>query len=109
MIYQNPDVDVDGLAFSKKRKVLTYATYTTSKEQRKYLDPQTEKMFTTLRKETSRLPIDGVGNDHDENQFIISAISDRTPGSRYLCDAKTGELTKLAEVAPWLKADNSPR
>jgi hypothetical protein len=34
-------VDVDALAFSKKRKVLTYVTFTTEKEQRKYLDPET--------------------------------------------------------------------
>ncbi len=61
MIYQNPDVDVDGLAFSKKRKVLTYAGYTTWKEQRKYLDPQTEKMFTTLEKKLPGFQIDVVG------------------------------------------------
>ena len=46
-----------------------------------------------------------VGNDHDENQFIVAATSDRTPGARYLYNVKSGELTKLAEVAPWLKAD----
>src|SRR6266699_1264496 len=45
-IYENPEVDVDGLAFSKKRKVLTYAEYTTWHEERKYLDPQTEKMYS---------------------------------------------------------------
>lgn len=105
MIYQNPEVDVDSLAFSKKRKVLTYVNYTTSKQQRKYLDPQTEKMFTAVEQKLPGYLVVGVGNDHDENQFIMSATSDRTPGSRYLCDAKTSELTKLAEVAPWLKAE----
>ncbi len=105
IIYQNPDVDVDGLAFSKKRKVLTYASYTTWKEQRKYLDPQTEKMFTTVEQKLPDYQIDGVGNDHEENQFVIAATSDRTPGSRYLFNLKSGELTKLAEVAPWLKQE----
>ena len=50
MIYQNPDVDVEGLAFSKKRKGSALRGYTTWKEERKYLDPQTEKMFMTLEK-----------------------------------------------------------
>jgi len=103
MIYENPEVDVDALAFSKKRKVLTYAAYTTWKEERKYLDPQTEKMFTTVEQKLPGYQIDGVGNDHDENQFIMSATSDRTPGSRYLFNVKSSELTKIAEVAPWLK------
>jgi dipeptidyl aminopeptidase/acylaminoacyl peptidase len=105
MIYENPDVDVDALAFSKKRKVLTYVVYTMSREQRKYLDPQTEKMFTTIEQRLPGYQIDAVGNDHDENQFVIAATSDRTPGSRYLFNAKTDELKKLAEVAPWLKED----
>jgi dipeptidyl aminopeptidase/acylaminoacyl peptidase len=105
MIYQNPDVDVDALAFSKKRMVLTYAAFTTWREQRKYLDPQTEKMFTTIEQRLPGYQIDGAGNDLDENQLIIAATSDRTPGSRYLFNVKSGELTKLAEVAPWLKED----
>ena len=103
MIYQNPEEDVDALAFSKKRNVLTYVAYTKWKEQRKYLDPRTEKMFTTVEQKLPGYQIDAVGNDHDENQFIMSATSDRTPGSRYLFNVKSSELTKLAEVTPWLK------
>ena len=105
VIYQNPDVDVDALAFSKKRKVLTYVAYTDWKEQRKFLDPTTEKRYAAIEKKLPGYQIDGVGTDHDENHFIIAATNDRTPGFRYLYDAKSGELTKLAEVAPWLKAD----
>lgn len=105
MIYQNPDVDVDGLAYSKKRKVLTYVTYTTAKEERKYLEPKTEQMFATVEQKLPGYQIDEAGNDLDENQFIFTALSDRTPGSRYLFNIQSGELTKLADVAPWLKQD----
>ena len=104
-IYENPEVDVDGLAFSKKRKVLTYAEYTTWHEERKYLDPQTEKMYSTIEQKLPGYQIDLVGNDHEEDKFVVSATSDRTPGSRYLFDAKTKELTKLVDVTPWLKED----
>ena len=105
MIYENPEVDVDALAFSKKRKVLTDAEYTTWHEERKYLDPQTEKMYHTIEQKLPGYQVDLVGNDHEENKFIVSAASDRTPGSRYLFDPKTNELTKLVDVAPWLKED----
>jgi len=105
MIYQNPDVDVDALAFSKKRKVLTHAEYTTWHEERKYLDPQTENMYHTIEQKLPGYQVDLVGNDHEENKFVVSATSDRTPGSRYLFDTKTNELTKLVDVAPWLKED----
>jgi dipeptidyl aminopeptidase/acylaminoacyl peptidase len=105
MIYENPEVDVDGVTFSKKRKVLTYAEYTTWHEKRKYLDPQTEKMYSTIEQKLPGYQVDLVGNDHEEDKFIVAATSDRTPGSRYLFDAKTKELTKLVDVAPWLKED----
>ena len=104
MVYQNPDVDVEALAYSKKRKVLTYAAYTTWKEERKYFDPDTEKVFATVEEKLPGYQVDEVGNDHDENQFVFAAMSDRTPGARYLFNVKSGELTKLADVAPWLKA-----
>ena len=104
-IYENPEVDVDSLAFSKKRKVLTYAEYTTWREERKYLDPQTEKMYSAIEQKLPGYQIDLVGNDHEEDKFVVAATSDRTPGSRYLFDAKTKELTKLVDVAPWLKED----
>src|SRR6266436_4131237 len=104
-IYENPEVDVDSLAFSKKRKVLTYAEYTTWREERKYLDPQTEKMYSTIEQKLPGYQIDLVGNNHEEDKFVVAATSDRTPGSRYLFDAKTKELTKLVDVAPWLKED----
>jgi len=104
-IYENPEVDVDSLAFSKKRKVLTYAEYTTWREERKYLDPQTEKMYSAIEQKLPGYQVDLVGNDHEEDKFVVAATSDRTPGSRYLFDAKTKELTKLVDVAPWLKED----
>src|SRR5438270_4940406 len=105
MIYENPEVDVDALAYSKKRKVLAYVTYTTWKEQRKYLDAQTEKMFATVEQKLPGYEVEEGGHDKDEKQFIFAATSDRTPGSRYLFNTQSGELTKLAEVAPWLKED----
>jgi dipeptidyl aminopeptidase/acylaminoacyl peptidase len=104
-IYENPEVDLDSLAFSKKRKVLTYAEYTTWRQERKYLDPQTQEMYSTIEQKLPGYQVDLVGNDHEEDKFVVAATSDRTPGSRYLFDAKTKELTKLVDVAPWLKED----
>jgi len=104
-IYENPEVDLDSLAFSKKRKVLTYAEYTTWRKERKYLDPQTQEMYSMIEQRLPGYQIDLVGNNHEEDKFVVAATSDRTPGSRYLFDAKTKELTKLVDVAPWLKED----
>src|SRR5436189_1556911 len=38
LVYENPEVDVDGLSFSKKRKVLTFASFDTWKVERHFFD-----------------------------------------------------------------------
>ena len=104
-IYENPEVDVDALAYSKKRKVMTFATFTTWKQDRKFFDPQTEAMYKTLSEKLPGYEVEVAANDKAEDKFVVVASNDRTPGTRNLYDAKTGSLTKLVEVAPWLKED----
>src|SRR6266404_2678070 len=109
LVYENPEVDVDGLAYSKKRKVLTFTSYETWKLERKFFDPETEAMYKTLVQKLPGYEIEVSAHDKAEDKFIIVANNDRTPGSRYLFDKKSGQLTKLVEVAPWLKeADLAP-
>lgn len=102
LLYQNPEVDVAGLAYSKKRKVVTFASFVTWKQERKFFDAETEAMDKTLREKLSGYEIEISAHDKAEDKFIVVALNDRTPGSRYLFDKKSGGLTKLAEVAPWL-------
>ena len=104
-MYENPDVDVSALAYSKKRKVVTFAAFDTWKTERKFFDPQTEAMYKTLAEKLPGYEVEVVANDKAEEKFIVMASNDRSPGSRNLYDAKTGTLTKLVDVAPWLKED----
>ncbi|MEY2491914.1 MAG: hypothetical protein QOH24_865 [Verrucomicrobiota bacterium] len=103
LVYENPEVDVEGLAYSKKRKVLTFASYETWKVERKFFDPATETIYKTLEAKLPGYEIDVSAHDKAEEKFIVVASNDRTPGSRYLFDSKSAQLTKLVDVAPWLK------
>ena len=105
LVYENPEVDVDSLAFSKKRKVLTFASFDTWKLQRHFFDPETESIYKTLSDKLPGYEIDVAAHDKAEEKFIVVANNDRTPGSRYLFEKKSGQLTKLADVAPWLKEE----
>ena len=102
-LYENPDVDVDALAYSKKRKVVTFAAFDTWKTERKFFDKQSETMFKTLSEKLPGYEVEVVANDKAEDKFIVVASNDRSPGSRNLFDVKTATLTKLVDVAPWLK------
>jgi hypothetical protein len=48
-LFENPDVDLDGASYSRKRKVLTYVSFNTWKEQRHFFDPETKALFAKLQ------------------------------------------------------------
>jgi dipeptidyl aminopeptidase/acylaminoacyl peptidase len=105
VLFERPDVDVSGLNYSKKRKVITSASFTTWKEERKYFDPVSEALYDSL---TGKLPgydIYIVSANKEEDTFIVRTITDRSLGAFYLYDSKSGALTKIADRNPWLKED----
>ncbi|HOX22483.1 MAG TPA: S9 family peptidase, partial [Elusimicrobiales bacterium] len=102
ILYEHLEVDVSSLFYSRKRKVLISARYTTWKSFRKFFDPEFEAIVKDLE---SSLPGYEVGiqeNDKAENLYIVRTYSDRTLGTYYLYDWAEKKLEKLAEISPWL-------
>ena len=109
LLVESPDVDVEGLTYSRKRRVLTTARWVTAKTQRKFLDAQTEAMFRDVEAQLPGYEIEFTSADKAEDKFIVATFSDRTRGKRYLYDRLTKELTFLADVTPWLREDDLAR
>jgi dipeptidyl aminopeptidase/acylaminoacyl peptidase len=103
VIFRHPDVDVSGLSWSYKRKALTEVQFVTSRRERKVLDTEIETIYADLQTQLPGYEIDLQSNNQDETVFVVAAWSDRTQGIRYLYDATSRTLTKLAEIAPWLR------
>lgn len=104
-IYQHPEVDVENLSYSKKRKVITEASYETWKSEVKFFDAISEKRYQRIKKELGDFDIYYTGNNKDEDLFTVVATSDKTRGHYYLYDELKDRLTFLADVSPWLKPD----
>jgi len=102
IIFQHPEVDVAGLAWSRKRKVYTEVQFLTWKRERKFFDAEMEAIQSDLERQLPGYEIDLQSSNRDENIFVVAAWSDRTMGVRYLYDSASKKLTKLAEIAPWL-------
>jgi dipeptidyl aminopeptidase/acylaminoacyl peptidase len=102
IIFQHPEVDVSGLGWSRKRKVYTEVQFLTWKRRRKFFDAETEAIQGDLERQLPGYEIDLQSSNRDENIFVVAAWSDRTMGVRYLYDATSKKLIKLAEIAPWL-------
>ena len=102
VLFEHPEVDVEGLSYSHKRKVLTEIDFVTWKPERKVLDAETEKIYASLKKQLPGYEFALQSMTNDEDKFVVAAFNDRTPGTRYLYDVRADRLTKLGEIAPWL-------
>jgi len=105
VLFDHPEVDVTDLHYSKKRKVITSATYTTWKEEKRFFDPVSEQLYKTLEGKLPGYDVYVVSSNKAEDTFVVRTITDRSLGSFYLYEANSGKLTKLADRNPWLKED----
>ena len=112
VLYENPEYDVNGLNYSRKRKVLTFANYIGWKQENHFFDKEAQDIFNDL---TSKLPgkqIAVTGINKAEDKLLVRTYSDKSLGAYYFYDVKTKEFKKLAEVSPWINeeylADQKP-
>ncbi|MBN1596934.1 MAG: S9 family peptidase [Bacteroidales bacterium] len=105
-LYKNDEVDAGGLSFSKKRKVLIAASFTTDKRHYHFFDEVAKEQYEFLQKQLPGYEIVVVTSDKPENKFIIRTFSDRSRGAYYFFDSENNNLVKIADVSPWLNEDD---
>ncbi|MDO9510531.1 MAG: S9 family peptidase [Bacteroidales bacterium] len=106
VLYENKDFDVDGLSYSRKRKVLTTASYESWKNEKYFFDETSQKIYERLAKDLGNYEIAITGLNRNEDRFIIRTYSDRSLGAYYIYDSNTDKLDKIAEVSPWMNEDD---
>ena len=102
VVYQHPEVDLGGAGYSRLRKLLTQADYETAKTRHQFFDAATEALYQRIEAKLPGYEITLQSQTLNEDRFIVAAGNDRTPGARYVYDAKTGRLAKLADINPWI-------
>jgi dipeptidyl aminopeptidase/acylaminoacyl peptidase len=102
VIYENPQYDVDQLNYSRVRKVLTGARYTSWKRERHFFDADFEKLITDLKTQLGDIEFGITSSNKAEDVRIVHASSDKSSGTYYLYDQKSGKLEKIADITPWL-------
>ncbi|HYV90988.1 MAG TPA: S9 family peptidase [Chitinophagales bacterium] len=105
VLFQHGEVDLGGLSYSRKRKVLTNYFFMDWKRQTVFLDPETEKIYKRIEKELGDDEIVLTSQNKEETKFLVRTHSDRSLGAYYLYDVQSDQLTHLAEVSPWLKKE----
>ena len=103
LIYENPDVDVAGMEYSRRYKKLVAVHYEDAKEQVKWLDDSYAALDKAVVAALGTADYWIGSHDKAEENFIIQTYGDRTGGVIYHFNASTGKASKLAERMPWLK------
>lgn len=106
VIYENQKYDAGGVDYSRKRKVLTMATYEGAKQNRVFLDDQTEKMYQKMQPKFEGYEFWIYGEDENETKMVVWAGNDRMPGVYYFYDAEADKVEKLATPYEWLAEDD---
>jgi dipeptidyl aminopeptidase/acylaminoacyl peptidase len=102
VLYENDDYDVSSISYSRKRQVVTSASYTSWKRERHFFDEQTRDLFSRLEKDLGDYELGITGHNKAEDMYIVRTFSDRSLGSYYLYDLKSDMLEKIHEVSPWI-------
>lgn len=106
VLYENPDYDVEVLTYSRARKVITAARYTSWKVERHFFDKETEELIKKVKEQLGDYEISIGSTDKAENKYIIRTYSDKSLGSYYLYDKVSDKLSKIADVSPWIDETN---
>jgi dipeptidyl aminopeptidase/acylaminoacyl peptidase len=105
-LFANADNDVDGLDYSRKRKVLTMVTWTGAKSERHFLDDMTKAMYSKMEAKFPGYETWIYGEDDTESKFIVWVGNDRMPGKYYSYDATADKVEELATLYPWLNEND---
>lgn len=103
VIYDHPDVDMDNLGYMHDKGEMAYASFTTWKQQRHFLNEQTKRVFDNINKKLEGYELVILDRDTARRRFIVSSYTDKNPGATYYYDIVTDDLIKLADNNPALK------
>ena len=106
LIFENDQVDVSSLMYSKKRKVLTGVNYTVAKREMVFFDDWREGIQKKLEKQLSGYEVGITSFSIDEKKAVIATYSDKSRGAYYSYDVEKNKLTELAKVSPWINEDH---
>jgi dipeptidyl aminopeptidase/acylaminoacyl peptidase len=105
-LYEHPDVDAVSAAWARKRKVLTFVSYQTDRNEQHVFDATSKSRFDKLTKKFPKSEITVQSETDDESLAIVAVQSDVTPGGRYLYNIRTDTATLLGEINPKIKPEH---
>jgi len=101
-LYINPDYDLGGIFYDKKKKVLASVTWAGVKSEDHFFDKEWEEIITGLKKQFEGYEVGIAGRDNEMKKGIVAVSSDKLRVKYYLYDFATRATTEIANPYPWL-------
>ncbi len=106
VLYETGEADIEGVDYSRKDKKLLSVSWTTDKVQEHFFDAEAETMKKGIEEKLPGYQVAKGSNNKAEDKFMIRTYSDRSRGAYYFYNKNNSELTKLAELSPWLNEND---
>jgi dipeptidyl aminopeptidase/acylaminoacyl peptidase len=102
LVYEHPEVDVEGLLYSRRERRLTGVRFVTDRPEYAFFDGERARRQRDLERQLPGCVVSIEATSDDESRAVVSAQDGVTPGAVYLYDAGSGHIEELATLAPWL-------
>lgn len=107
VLYENELYDISSISYSRKRKKLLSVYCTGHKEPvRHFFDTEEETLRQRIKAHFPNQRYGIADSDKAEEHYLIYVGSDRTRGAYWLYNALNDQATLMAELAPWIKAED---
>lgn len=102
IILQDNDYDISSMQWSRKKKSMISASYTSWKTEIVFYDDETEQLYHKWKALFPKKEVRAVSVNTDEDIYILRTFTDRSLGAYYLYTVATNEFEKIIDVSPWL-------
>ena len=106
LIFEHDEVDVSGLMYSRKRKVITGVSYTVAKNEMIFFDTWREDIQEKLEEKLPGYEVGITSFSKDETKAVVVSYSDKSRGTYYYYDVEKNKLTELGKASPWLNENH---
>jgi dipeptidyl aminopeptidase/acylaminoacyl peptidase len=101
-IFSQPDYDLDGVVYDRKKKTLANVYWTGEKAEDHYFDKQRDTIIAKLQKQFEGYKIYFGSLDDEMKNGIIVVYSDKLRRKYYVCDFSSGNAKEIANPYPWI-------
>jgi dipeptidyl aminopeptidase/acylaminoacyl peptidase len=105
-LYANPDYDLSGASYDRKKKVLVATYWEADKREKYFFDKEWEEIQKDIEKKFPDYMVAISSHDDARTKGIVWMGSDRLSSKYFLYDFKSKDCKEVANPSPWLNEND---